>query len=272
MGSSSTESRIEDLHESFTNKDSKAIICATGGYNSNELLSNINWEIIGQNPKVIIGSSDITVLLNAIYAKTGLVTYWGPNFYKFGMELGLEYTIEFMDKCLFKEKPFSLLPSLFWSNDRWYKDQINRDFIEGEGFKIFSEGIARGVAIGGNLCSLNLLQGTEYMPDIMGAILFIEDDDLAGESCFGEFKRNIDSLFQLPNSKSVKGVIVGRFPKNSKMTDEKIQFVLSSKSIPNNIPIIYNVDFGHCDPSITFPIGVEVEIDTSKKTITIIKH
>lgn len=260
FGSSSIESRIEDLHEAFLNKEVKAIICATGGYNSNELLPYINWDIITENPKPFIGSSDITVLLNAIYAKTGVKTYFGPNFYKFGMEQGLEYTIEYINKCLVEESPFSILPAKSWSNNKWYKDQVNREFVIGEGFKTLRKGDAQGIIIGGNLCSLNLLQGTEYMPDTTDKILFIEDDDLAGDSCFEEFKRNLESLFQLPNSKYIKGIIVGRFPKNSNMTDEKIKFIFDSKQFKNEIPIIFNADFGHCDPSFTFPIGGTAKI------------
>lgn len=260
FGSSSIESRIYDLHEAFLDKKVKAIICATGGYSSNDLLPFIDWEIIKNNPKPFIGSSDITVLLNAIYAKTGIKTYFGPNFYKFGMNLGLEYTIDYFKKCLFSNNHYEVLPSEKWSEDRWYKDQNNREFKKNNGHIICNQGSSKGKIIGGNLCSLNLLQGTPYMPNLKNSILFIEDDNLAGEKTPNEFARNLESLLQQPDANFIKGVILGRFFSQSQMSIEKINFLINSKRGLKNIPVIADVDFGHTDPSITFPIGEEVEL------------
>jgi muramoyltetrapeptide carboxypeptidase len=270
LGSSSVGSRIADLHEAFSDQRVKAIICANGGYNSNELLPHIDWDLIRENPKPFIGSSDNTVLLNAIYAKTGMATYFGPNFYKFGMRLGLEYTLEFFKKCLMDDNPYVLFPAPEWSNDKWYKDQDNRMFAKSNGYQLCNPGHAKGIIIGGNLNSLNLLQGTEYMPSLADRILFIEDDDLAGEDCFGEFVRNLESLLQQPQAVSIKGVVVGRFPTKSKMTAEKLCFIFASKSSLKGIPIVLDADFGHCDPMFTFPIGGEAEIDARPGNIRIV--
>lgn len=78
--SSSADSRAEDLHEAFADPGVKGILTAIGGYNSNQLLSRLDYDLIGKNPKVFCGFSDITALQNAIFAKTGLVTYSGPHF------------------------------------------------------------------------------------------------------------------------------------------------------------------------------------------------
>src|ERR1035437_117120 len=173
LGSSSIKSRVDDLHNAFKDRKIKAIICATGGSNSNDLLPYINWNIIKNNPKPFIGSSDITVLLNAIYAKTGVVTYFGPNYYKFGMKLGLEYTLKYFHKCLFLSESYSIVPSEKWSEDKWYKNQDQSEFKINEGYTICNSGTAKGKIIGGNLCSFNLLQGTKYMPSLKDSILFI---------------------------------------------------------------------------------------------------
>lgn len=267
--------RIEDLHEAFLDNTVKAIICSTGGSNSNELLSQIDWNIIKDNPKPFIGSSDITVLLNAIYAKTGINTYHGPNFYKFGMKLNLEYTIEYFKKCLMAQGPFSIYPCKKWSDDKWYKNQEERTFYKNEEkFLICNRGKAKGHIIGGNLCSLNLLQGTEYMPSLVNSILFIEDDDLAGDETYGEFNRNLQSLLLLPEAKYINGIVVGRFSQNSFMSTDKILHIFSSKKELSSIPIIANVNFGHCEPNITFPIGGYATLfaDKDSSKIEIINH
>ena len=80
FNSSSIKSRISDLHDAFSDKNVKAIITVIGGYNSNQLLEYINYELIRENPKILVGYSDITALQNAIYTKTGLITYSGPHF------------------------------------------------------------------------------------------------------------------------------------------------------------------------------------------------
>lgn len=265
--------RINDLHNAFLDNSVKAIICLTGGYNANELLPFIDWDILIQNPKIFIGSSDNTVMINAIFAKTGLITYYGPNFFKFGMIQGLEYTLNYFKNCLVIDKPYRIRPSKKWSNDKWFKDQEERGFIDNKGYLVCNTGTAQGEIIGGNLCSLNLLQGTEYLPTLNNPILFIEDDDLVGEACFGEFNRNLESFLQLPGSDSIKGIVVGRFPKNCFMTDEKIKYVLNKPKL-KNIPIVANADFGHCDPTFTFPIGgtVSLEVRNNNIDIRIISH
>lgn len=268
-GSSSIESRVHDLHEAFRDKTVKAIICATGGFNSNELLPYIDWNIIRTNPKYFIGSSDNSVLLNAIYAKTGIRTYFGPNYFKFGMKLGLEYMIEYLRKSIMSDQAYSVLPAKEWSNDKWYKDQNVRSFHTNNGYTLYHPGHGKGTIIGGNLNSLNLLQGTEYMPDLTNTILFIEDDDFAGDLCFGEFSRNLESLLQTTPAQSIKGIVVGRFPIRAEMTDEKLSFIFGSKSYLKDIPIIFNMDFGHCDPTLTFPIGGTAEIVATKEKIDI---
>ena len=96
--SSSVESRIADLHEAFADSKVKGILTVLGGYNSNHLLDYIDYDLIAKNPKILCGFSDITALLNAIYAKTGLVSYSCPHFSTFAMQKGLEHTLEYFKK------------------------------------------------------------------------------------------------------------------------------------------------------------------------------
>ena len=178
------EHRLEDLHEAFADKQVKGIICAIGGYNSNFLLDIIDWNLIRTNPKFFGGMSDITVLCNAIYSMTGIETYQIPNFRNFGQKLGFEYSLEYFKKVAMSDDAVEVLPSSEWSDDKWAKNQEKRKFIKNEGWWILNERAVDGVVVGGNLCSLNLLQGTKYMPEVKGKILFIEDDSM---STAGEF-------------------------------------------------------------------------------------
>jgi muramoyltetrapeptide carboxypeptidase len=252
FNSSSVASRIADLHDAFMSPQVKGILSAIGGFTSNQLLRYIDYDLISANPKVLCGFSDITALGTAIYAKTGLVTYSGPHFSTFGMEKGLEYTLEYFKKCLMQTEPFVVEPSSDWSDDSWYQDQQDRNFISNDGFQVVNEGQAEGTILGGNLCTLNLLQGTEYMPSLAESILLLEDDY---ESKPTTFDRDLQSLIHQPGFEGVKGIVIGRFQRESKMELEKLVRIIKTKQELTNIPVIVNADFGHTTPQFTFPIG-----------------
>lgn len=253
--SSSVESRVEDIHQAFQDQNVKAILTVIGGFNSNQILSYLDYNLIKNNPKILCGYSDITVLLNAITTKTGLLTYYGLHFSTWGMKKEFEYNLEYFQKCLMQKEEFEIRPSSTWSDDAWYMDQKKRNLIKNEGFVILNEGQAKGKILGGNLCTFNLLQGTEFMPDLTDSLLFIEDDDTAGELFSIEFDRNLQSLIHQPNFNKVKGIVIGRFQKKADINIDKLKYIISSKKELTNMPIIANVNFGHTNPIVTFPIG-----------------
>ena len=248
------EDRVKDLEAAFRDKNVKAILTVIGGYNSNQLLQYINYDVIKENPKILCGYSDITILLDSIYAKTGLITYYGPHFSSFGMRNGFDYTLEYFRKMFMNsEDKIDIQPAEKWSNDSWFKEQEKRTFIQNEGYLVINEGEAEGEIVGGNLCTLNLLQGTEYMPDLENKILFLEDDGLVGKAFLMEFDRDLQSL--LHTIKKVQGIVIGRAEKNCEMTEDKWIKLIKNKIELNGIPVIANVDFGHTTPIFTFPIG-----------------
>ncbi len=269
--SSSIESRIEDLHNAFSDTNVKAIFTAIGGANSNQLLKYIDWELIKNNPKIFCGFSDITALNNSIFTKTGLVTYSGPHYSTFGQKLHFDDTLDYIKKCLMSNDQIEIKPSESWSDDQWYKDQDKRNLIKNDGWLVINEGKANGTIIGGNLCTFNLLQGTEYMPDLNNSILFLEDDYLSNPETFD---RDLQSLIHLPDFNKVKGIVIGRFQNKSNVTNELLTQIIKTKKELDNIPVIANVDFGHTDPKVTFPMGgiVSVDINSSNSKITILEH
>lgn len=265
--SSSIESRISDLHNAFSDENVKGIFTVIGGHNCNQLLDELDYELIKANPKILCGYSDITALGNAIFSKTGLVTYSGPHYSTLGMKKGLEYTLDYFKKCLMEDYEFQVKASDAWSDEAWFMDQDNRNFITNSGIKVYSEGSVEGRIVGGNLCTFNLLQGTEYMPSLQNAILFIEDDVLSSAETFD---RDLQSLIHQPGFDDVKGIVIGRFQKEMEMTPEVIKAILQTKKKLKGLPIIFDVDFGHTTPHITFPIGGTCSIKATGEDVTLI--
>ena len=95
LDSSSIQSRVSDIHEAFLDTNVKAVLTVIGGFNSNQLLEYIDYDIIINNPKILCGFSDITALANAITVKTGLITYSGLHFVSFGRSAEMEYKITY---------------------------------------------------------------------------------------------------------------------------------------------------------------------------------
>lgn len=264
----SIEERIEDLHAAFKDPNVKGILTVLGGYHANQLLKFMDFELIKENPKVFCGYSDITALQAAIYKKTGLVTYYGPHFSSFGMKHGFDYSLQSFIEAVTNEAPYEITPSREWSDDPWYLDQEDRTFLQNEGPIVIQEGKASGRLIGGNLCTLNLLQGTEFMPSLSNSILFIEDDE---ESHIHSFDRDLQSLLHLPDAAGIQGVLIGRFQKTSNTTEAAIRKMIADKRELAGKPVIANVDFGHTQPMATIPIGAgaSIEAEGSMTKITI---
>ena len=261
--SSSAAARLEDLHEAFADRTVDGILTVIGGFNSVEILAGIDYRLIAENPKILCGFSDITALLNAVYAKTGLVTFSGPHFSSLGMLKGIDYTLQNMKKMLFEDGAGEIRPSAEWSDDLWFIDQENRQFIANEGWWQLQPGKAEGTLVGGNLGTFILLNGTSYRPAFAAdTVLFIED---TGNADIADFTRNFQSLLQQPDFKNVKAVLIGRFQKKSAVTREQLAFMIERfRPYLEGKPVIANMDFGHSTPLLTIPVGGTAVIDEGK--------
>ncbi|HKH10824.1 MAG TPA: S66 peptidase family protein [Rubrobacter sp.] len=250
--SSPAEARVSDLHGAFEDKEVAGMLTTLGGYNSNQLLSRLDYGMIGENPKVLCGFSDVTALATAIHARTGLVTYSGPHFTTLGMKRGIAYTIEHFERCVMREGPFAVEPADHWSDDLWYLDQEDRRLVPNPGYEVLNEGEAHGTILGGNLGTLALLFGTSYMPNLEGAILFLEDDEEVEPH---HFDRALQSLVHQPGFEGVRGMVLGRFQRASSMDRGTLAEIIRGKPELGSIPVIANASFGHTTPAFTFPIG-----------------
>ncbi len=263
--STTIEHRLEDLHDAFEDKNVKAILTVSGGSTSNQLLKYINYDLVKNNPKILCGLSDITALANAIYHKTGLITYSGPHFTLFGASNTVEYTIEYFKKCLFSDEYFEVEPSQMFCDKRWDTEEVKN-----EGYWIINQGKARGKILGGNLLTFKYLQGTDFAPDLSESILFLEDNE---KENFRAFENQLQSLINQPDFNGVKSIVIGRFQKGSGMTRDLLTTIIKTKKELDNVPVLANVDFGHTTPMITFPIGGYVKIEAGNKPfIKILKH
>ncbi|WP_321384852.1 S66 peptidase family protein [uncultured Enterococcus sp.] len=261
LGSASIESRVEDIHQAFLDEHVKGILTSIGGFNCNELLPYLDYELIKNHPKVFCGYSDITALSNAIYAQTGLVTYSGPHYTSFKMRVHQEYQTECFRNVLMSEGKHQLSASDTWSSDSWYVPDYTPHIQQGE-WKIYSEGKASGMSVGGNIGTFNLLQGTRYQPADEAVVGFLE---LEEEGDFRDFTRAIASFLQ---AYTPKALLIGRFPQETEMSEERLRLVLGKYPELKSIPVIYDMDFGHTQPIMTFPIGQVVHVDTFSKVVS----
>lgn len=268
FGSSSIEHRIEDVHDAFSDDSVQLILTVIGGYNSNQLLRHIDYDLIRSHPKILCGYSDITALATAIYARTGLVTYSGPHFFNFGQKQNFDFTLKYFKEAFFENGPIEVVPSEKYVDDYWAIKQDEVVLVPNEGWKILNQGQAEGLIIGGNLGTFHLLHGTEYLPDVdENVILFIEDDR---EDTPLAFDRNLQSLLHQKFAKHIRGVVIGRCEEKSGMTLDLLKKIVLSKSELKNVPIIAGVDFGHTTPMITFPIGGKATVNASSPSITLL--
>jgi muramoyltetrapeptide carboxypeptidase len=263
LGTARAEERAKDFNAAYADKNVKAIMTLHGGWAANEILPLIDWELVKDNPKRLIGFSDITVLLNAIYAKTGNVNYLGPNFASLGYDRSWQYTLNSLSEALsgnYHDMKHSRLWGV-WNERKGHQTKP---------WKVLQPGKAEAILLGGNAGTFYLLQGTEYQPSFKeDFVLAFEDDDEAGKYTAREFSRRLESLLQLPNvRKSLKGLIVGRFQPTSKVTQGELESILLNKKL-DGIPIVTGVDFGHTLPMLTLPIGGKILLDAQGSNLTV---
>ncbi|MBY5034264.1 LD-carboxypeptidase [Streptococcus gallolyticus] len=258
--SASIESRVEDLHQAFEDESVDAILATIGGFNSNEILPYLDYQLIAQKPKIICGYSDTTAVLNAIFAKTGMQTYMGPSYSSFKMKDGQTYQSQSWLSAVTQDS-YDLTPSMEWSSDPWYDPSQPRHFFPTD-WKVYNSGQARGTAIGGNLSTFALLHGTEFSPKPEKYILFLEE---AEEDHYTEFTRHFAALLQ--NYPNPQAILIGRFPKECQMTEEILLAILDKHPLLKTIPVLYDLDFAHTQPLFTITIGGQVTVDTDNLAI-----
>lgn len=231
--------KAEDINDMFADPEVKAIICVKGGEDSNSTFDYIDYELIKNNPKIICGFSDITSITNAIYSKTGLVTFNGPTFKSLS-----SWETDYAFKELMKR----------------FQDKSLELGVEDDKYVTIKEGIVKGELVGGNLSLTKRLVCGKYALDFTDKILFIEE--LGFESDPNLVNNDLYYMKQNGVFDKIKGIWVGNYEHESGIELEKI--LLDVLDGEYNFPIIKSNNFGHCERKTVIPIGTKARIDTTK--------
>ena len=249
--------RAWDVNNMFADPNVDAIFCLRGGYGSPQVLPYLDYELIKRHPKALIGYSDITALLNAITAKTGLITFHGP----IAKQNFTDYTLANFKKVLFNPKaPISLASPPAFEPKEGQAEQDNR-------LSVIHQGSAQGELIGGNLSLMVKLIGTPYEPDYRNKILFLEDIEEAPYRIDGM----LTHLSLAGRLQQVAGIIFGKCTdcEAESAPSLSIEQVLFDRFAQLNIPIIRGLMIGHIDDLATIPIGAKAKLTTTPPALTL---
>ena len=224
--------RAGHINQYFADKQIKAIVCARGGFGSSRILPLIDYDLVRNNPKIFIGFSDITFLLNGFYKKCGLVTFHGP----------MATTLAESDRT--SQKAFHQVL------------QTTGNSISLSQCDIICSGNASGPVIGGNLTTLCHLAGTPFLPDSKGCLLLIEDK---GEALY-RIDRMMVHLEQAGFLSGISGLILGTFTDCGKYND--IVSLMHAFCMRSEIPLVAGFGAGHGEKNMTIPIGLPGVLDT----------
>lgn len=253
----SDEHRSTDINHMFLNDKVDGIMCARGGYGCNRILPMINYQVIKSNPKVLVGYSDITALHNAIFKKTGLVTFHGPVATSTFNEFSIN---NFIYTVMEPKSKFTFTPS--------------DDYRKGGDFEIYTirEGKAEGELVGGNLRIVVTLPGTPYDVNFKDKILYLEEVE---EKPY-RIDRMLTELLLAGKLQQVAGIALGVFRKCDKKVGSKsgersfsLKEVLFDRLYELGVPVIYGLSFGHIENKYTLPFGIKAKLDVMNQTITL---
>ncbi len=263
--------RVDALHAFFADPDIDGIISFWGGMQTHQLLEYIDWDLIAANPKPLVGYSDLTALTSAISHMTGLVTFSGPAVITFAKPRLFDYSWRWFERVLMEGGDRLVYEaSPICSDNVWY-ERDDKKMVErpAPGWRCYRPGEASGPIVGGNLGTLLLLTGTPYWPEMEGRIFFVEEDEV-------ESTATLDRMFtqarQMGVFDQISGMVIGRFASSVGLSEEdSLEMILDDALRGYDFPVMVDVDFGHTDPLMTFPIGVECRMDAGAKELELVE-
>jgi len=243
------DQRASDINTMFADPKIDGIFIARGGYGSARLLQLIDYNVVKKNPKILVGYSDATALQLALFTRCSLVSFYGPV-----------VSIDFAGRTA--RESFARMLHAFDARagaplipGRWPKS-----------IRTLSPGRAEGRLIGGCLSVVASLIGSDYFPDVTGAILFLED---VGEAPY-RIDRYLTQLELAGVLKSVAGVLLGRFIRccaPGRKPSLTLDQVLTEKFARRPYPVLSGLPFGHIARKATLPQGVGCLVDTGRQTL-----
>lgn len=273
--SGSIKERADEFNELLYNDEVQVVMASIGGNNTNSILPYIDYEYLKNHPKIIIGYSDTTALLLGIYAKTGLITFYGPALASSFGEFPpfVDWTFDNFKSLILDDfsLPYTYKMPLVWTDEfiNWSEQDRGKAEYKNSWVSVIP-GVCRGRLIGGNLNTMGGFFGTEYMPEIKkGDILFIEDS--LKDAC--TIERSFSMLKLAGVFEKVSGIVLGKHEKfDDNGTGRKPYEILLEVLGDCNIPFLAEFDCCHTHPMFTLPIGCEVELDATNKQITLLEN
>lgn len=251
------EERLEDINQMFGDPAVKAILMSLGGETANELLPLLDFGLIKNNPKIIMGMSDGTTLLSPITDRTGLITFYGPDLiYSFGIQKGAkEFDKQILDCIMLGKAEFKELRNLTTDDGPKVPD----------GWKVIRPGKTTGKLVGGYLGIVNNLVSAGYLTNLDGAILYTESMEGANT-----IHMHLQQMKLLGVFDKIAGLILGYFPDAEKNKDyyRPIGDIVLELTKGKNFPILQVNELGHMVKNYAWPNGLEVELDATNKKIS----
>ena len=249
--------RATELMSMFTNPEVKGIICVRGGYGSIRILDLLDYDLIQQNPKVFMGYSDITALLTAIYAQTGLVTFHGP----LGISPFNDFTLKTFKRLVMNPR-----------NTYKYHYQREENTEGDPEFDVctINSGKAEGELIGGNVSVIDSMIGSAYEPDFENKMVYLED---IGEKTY-RVDKMLFHLLYATNLKKAAGIVLGVFAECDINDEPRLTLKQAIKDLfkPLSIPIFYGFSFGHIDTIVTIPNGIRARMNADKHSLKLLER
>lgn len=273
--SGSPKARAEELNKLLRNPDIKMIMSTIGGTNSNSLLPYLDYKAFKNNPKLVVGYSDATAVLLALYAKTGITTYYGPSLIpSFGeFEPLVNNTYRYFEQYFMEENklPYEVPMPPLWSDEpvNWLEKTTEKILYRNE-WVTGQSGVAEGRLIGGNVNAMYGFIGSPYFPTIEhGDILLIEDctkNASVVEKNFAMLK--LHGVFE-----KVAGIILGKHELYDDLGTGKLPLDLLIEQLDGlEIPILAEFDTCHTHPMHPLAIGKKVKLDADAKKVVCIEN
>jgi muramoyltetrapeptide carboxypeptidase len=270
--SASARLRADDLHCLLRDESVGLLMAVSGGYNTNEVLNHLDFGLARTSPKIIVGASDVTALLVALYTTVGLVTYYGPALLSTFGEFPSPNPYSQAVMCTLVtgvDTPWSYGRPDMYTNEfqYWDVDDIRPPkYVPQQQWLVAHSGSAEGRLVGGHLGTLLALVGTPYFPDLSGHILFWEE----AYAPLGRIKRDLTQLQQLGVLDAVVGMLVGKVIAE-RASDEEIERMIQQVAHQHGLPTLMDVNFGHTSPVLTLPVGGRARITTEPPTLTLLE-
>jgi muramoyltetrapeptide carboxypeptidase len=239
----------------FARPEVEAIFCARGGYGTPRLLSLLDYDLIRENPKILLGYSDVTALHLAIQRQTGLVTFHGPMVESDPQVGFVDYNWLGVLRAIAAPSPLGLVENP----------------PAGPALRVIRGGRAQGPLVGGNLSLICATMGTPYEIDTRGKILFLED---VGEAPY-RMDRMLNQLLLAGKLQAASGIVIGESVGCEQAPGDRpsltLYEVLADLLSSLGKPVLYGLAIGHGFYKATLPLGVEAVLDATAGHLEVIE-